>query len=314
MSNSFLKPEVIASASVGVLDRELVLGQVVWSGNGIDFTGAQGDTVSLRVPARLPARELNWRSTSNRQVQVDSLSEQAVPVTLNHHLYSAVPITDEELTLDIDNFGQRVLDPQVRAIATAIDSRIAAMIEDAPYETVIGDVSAADPYGSVIDARQALSENHVPQSGRVLLVGAAFEAALLKSDRLSRFDQSGSDTALRDATIGRIGGFTVVSSAAIDPNAAYAFVPSAFVVVTRAPVVPAGATFGASASFGGYSMRWIRDYDAGYAQDRSMVSTFAGFNYVLDAEDPAEEESDRVLKRAVKLTLAENGGGEEDPS
>lgn len=310
MSNSFLKPEVIANASVGVLDRELVLGRVVWSGSGIDFTGARGDTVSLRVPGRLPARELDWRGDPRGQVQMDSLAEQAVPVALNHHLYSAVPISDEELTLDIDNFGQRVLDPQVRAIATAIDSRIAAMIEDAPYETAIGDVSADDPYGSVIDARQALNQNNVPQSGRVLLVGAAFESALLKSDRLSRFDQSGSDTALRDATIGRMGGFTVVSSAAIDPNAAYAFVPSAFVVVTRAPVVPAGATFGASASFGGYSMRWIRDYDASYAQDRSMVSTFAGFNYVLDAED---ENGDGVMRRAVKLTLAESGGGE-DPS
>jgi hypothetical protein len=44
----------------------------------------------------------------------------------------------------------------------------------------------------------------------------------------------------------------------------------------RAPIVPSGVSFGASESSNGYSLRYIRDYDASVLKDRSIVSTFAG--------------------------------------
>ena len=46
--------------------------------------------------------------------------------------------------------------------------------------------------------------------------------------------------------------------------------------VARAPIVPAGASFGQSLSERGFSLRYLRDYDAVHTVDRSIVSTFAG--------------------------------------
>lgn len=304
MANSFLKPQVIANTTMGLLERELVLGSLVWTDHGIDFAGSEGDAVTLRVPARTNARSYAWRNDRSTAIVTDELAEDRQVVSLDQHIYNAVNVTDEELTLDIDNFGSRVLDPQARAIATELDGRIAAMIEGAPYVGTPIAVDEENPHAGAVDAFTALNVNHVGRQGRVMLAGSNFEAALLKSRQLADASQSGSDGALREATVGRFAGFTVVGSTLIDPDAAYAFVPSAFLVATRAPAIPAGVAFGAGASHAGYAMRWVRDYDSSHAQDRSLVSTFAGFNIMLDRETPGDLASDMVLKRAVKLELA----------
>jgi len=44
----------------------------------------------------------------------------------------------------------------------------------------------------------------------------------------------------------------------------------------RAPIVPQGASFGATESSNGFSLRYLRDYDVNTTRDRSLVSTFAG--------------------------------------
>ncbi len=310
MANEFLKAEKFASVAVTMLERELVLGRLVWTNHGIDFSGAKGDAVTLRIPARTTAREYDWRNDRSATITTDSLVEDSVNVNLNHDIYSAVAVTDEELTLDVESFGAQILDPQVRAVATDIDMRIASMIESAPYPTdATGTVTveAGATWDGVVEARRLLNVNEVPNSNRVLLVGSNFEAALLKDDKFTDVDRSGSSSALRDATLGRLGGFTIVTSTAINPDSAYAFVPSAFLVATRAPAIPAGAPYGAGASFAGYAMRWVRDYESQRLQDRSVVSTFAGFNIMLDQVAPGNTSDPKVLKRAVKLELAPLG-------
>lgn len=314
MANTFLKPEVIAATSVGMLERELVLSNLVWTSHGLDFAGAKNDTVTLRIPARTTAREYTWRAdrATEGDIVLDNLSEDSVAVTLDRDIYNAIPVTDEELSLDITDFGSQILDPQVRAVATYMDAQVANMIETAPYGAEgVGTVTAYTGDGekatlaAITSARKLLNRNEVPAGGRVLLVGSDYEENLLSSGALTDVSQSGTDGALREATVGRIRGFDVVTSTAIDPASAYAFVPSAFLLATRAPAIPAGASFGAGASHAGYSMRWIRDYDANKLRDRSVVNTYAGFQTMLDQPTPGDTVGAKILKRAVKLVLVD---------
>jgi hypothetical protein len=140
-----------------------------------------------------------------------------------------------------------------------------------------------------------LNMQNVPMAGRVLLLGANLEEDFLNSDHLTLVDQSGSDSALRDGTLGRILGFTVVTSNAIDPDIGYAFHSTAIAFGNVAPTVPDGATFGASESTDGLAMRWIRDYDPNYLRDRSVVSSFAG---------AASVEEDGENMRLAKINMA----------
>ena len=306
MANVFLKPEVITATSLGLLQREVMLPRLVWSDAISDFAGAKNDTVSIRVPARLEAREYGWRNNRSSEIVLDELAETKIDVTLNHDSYSAVAVTDEQLTLDIRDFGTQVLAPQTYAIARAVEDLLVSTIEGATYATTVT-IDEENPFKAAVAARTALNKAEVPRDGRVLLVGADVEAAMLNSELLKRVDESGSDGALREATIGRYAGFTVVGSNAIDPGTAYAFVRSAFIFAMRAPVIPAGVSFGQSMSDQGIAMRWIRDYDPMRLRDRSVLNTFVGSAVVRDNTAAAGDPENLELVRAVKLELAGAG-------
>lgn len=321
MANSYLKATRIAAASLGLLEREIILPRLVWRDAGGDFSGAFGDTISLRVPSRTTARTRTFRgarpsaSEGNGVIVMDELQETKVDLTLDTAPYSAVAITDEELTLDITNFGEQVLRPQVRAVGEAVENAIAAEMVGATYPTghnltMNSDPDAEDPFDTIVDARVALNKANVPMSDRFLVVGADLEGVFLKSDHLNRVDASGTDSALRNATIGRLAGFeAVVVSNALPANVGFAFHRTAYVLSMRAPVVPDGATYGASQSFEGLAMRWIRDYDFRNVQDRSLIDTYIGTNIVADGAAANEVQTVTITGTPTggTFTLSYNG-------
>lgn len=316
MPNAFIKAERIAAQALGLLEREIVIPQLMWRNAGGDFAGAAGDTITIRVPARTTARTRVLRgarpdaSEGLGIITMDVLTETSVDVTLDTDVYSAVPITDEELTLDISDFGAQIAEPQIRAIAEGIENAAVAEMTAAPYHpTHELAVSAGtdEPYDALVDARVLLNKANVPMSERALVVGSDWEGFILKSDELHQVDKAGNDSALRDATLGRIAGFQAVVSNALPADQAIAFHRTAFILGMRAPAIPTGATFGASRSAFGLSMRWIRDYDFRNVQDRSLFDTYIGTNHVADGPladlDSDTQVDDPTVVRAVRLTL-----------
>lgn len=290
MANTFIKATRIAAAALGLLEREIVLPGLVWRDAVGDFTGAGGDTISVRVPARTQARTRTLRGARGASsegtgiITMDDLTETKVDVTLDTDVYNAVPITDEELTLDITDFGSQILAPQVRAVAEGIENAVAAEMMGATYGTTLT-LDTTDPYKTAIDAGVALNKANVARTERFLVVGADMEGVFLKSDHLSKVDQAGSDSALRQAQIGRLAGFgNVYASNALPPDVGFAFHRTAYVLAMRAPAIPGGATFGATQTFQGLAMRWLRDYDFRNVQDRSLVDTFIGTSIVADGK------------------------------
>lgn len=282
MASTFIKAARIASQALGLLQRELVLPNMVWRDAGGDFAGAAGDTISIRIPSYTTARTRVLRAGT--AVTLDDLAESVVNVTLNTDVYKAVAITDEQLTLDIASFGSQVMDPVVRSVAMGVEDAVAASMTNATYATTIeiANGGTQDVYDAFIDARKALNNANVPLGERYAVVGSNIEARLLKSPSLVKANEANSDSALREASIGRIAGFNVSVSNAIGPNYGYVFHKSAYVLSTRAPVVPDGATWGASQSFNGLAMRVLRDYDFVNVRDRLLADVYIGTNTVSD--------------------------------
>lgn len=307
MANTFIKADMIAAQALGLLEREIVLPALVWRDGANDFRGAGGDTISIRVPARTTARTRPLRGTrptaSEGQgiITMDELTETKVDLTLDTDVYSAIPVTDEQLTLDITDFGAQILQPQVRAVAEGIENAISAEMTGATYATSLT-LNTTEPYDTIVDARVALNKANVPMSDRWLVVGADLEGVFLKSDHLNRVDQSGTDSALRDATIGRLAGFGgVIVSNALPSNVGFAFHKSAYALGMVAPMTPDGATYSARRSAFGVGMRWLRDYDFRNVQDRSLLDCYVGTNIVADGPLISEVQ-------AVTITGAPTGG------
>lgn len=288
MANEFIKEQKVVDAAMLLLQREIVLPRLVWRQADADFVGQLNDTITLRVPAVLTAATRTMRSTA--ELTPSELTETSVPVQLTKHIHQLLNITDEQLTLDIRNFMAQVLQPQIRAVAEATEDVIADAIQGATWEAdpVAFEEGTDEPYDVLVDARKALNKLNVPRSGRVFLCGADVEAALLKSDKLSKVNESGDDSALRDAIINRVAGFTIVGTNALEADEAFAFHGTAIAFGNVAPALPDGATQKARTASDGLSLRYLRDYNPTNATgpvDRSLVDLFCGAVSVEEGEE-----------------------------
>ncbi|MFG3200369.1 P22 phage major capsid protein family protein [Streptomyces sp. NPDC048208] len=294
MSEFNKQQQKLLGAALPLLKRSLILSAFIDKLSGDGFKGAQGDVLNIRRPAVLAARSEAITRSKSRSIQTDEIVESAIQVKLDQHVYSAVDITDAEATLDVDSFAEQILAPQVEAIASDLDLKVRDALEtlpdlkDANNATVLigrdddPEVQAKKIRFAIPKLRQHLNKNHVPAGGRILLVGSEIEAALINDPHLTKLDESGTTDALREASIGRLYGFTIVSSDVIEPDEMIAVHPTAFKLALIAPVAPAGAAFSGSQSANGVAMRYIRDYNSDKAMDRSFLSVYAGISPILD--------------------------------
>lgn len=295
----FVKPELVAEIGVKQLQREIVLPGLVWTNPLTNFGGSKNDTITVRVPAITTANRRNLRD-EDRSVIASELIEHSFGVTLDKHIYQALKFTDEQRTLDIRDYTQQVLMPQVSAVAYELEDYIAELIEGAPYEETIL-VDPSDTVPAFITADQRMGEAHVPTDARVLVVGSAMAAALAKDKQFRHADWSGdqANSALREAHVGRLAGMNVIKSLAIAPDKAYLWHRTAFILAYRTPVVPEGAKAGASFSANGVALRWLADYDYSQLGDRTLLDVFTGRKVVTEV--------DGSFVRAVELQLTSAG-------
>lgn len=276
MPHTFVDPNKVARTATALVSKDLVLAQTVNKNFAADFTAGKGATVDVKIPATLAARTRTL--TDATAITVDDLTEATQPVTITSHAYSAVRVSDAELTLSIADFAAQVLAPQTLAIAEQVEDVVVAALqavtEDAALNTAYANAAAVGT--TFVAARKALRDMGAPMSGLYAAVGTQVYADLLNSGELKDVSQSGSDSALRDAIVGRVRGFTVIESNRLAPTEVIWYHRDAFTLVVRAPIVPAGVAFGSSVSENGFAMRWIRDYDSAILADRSIVSVFTG--------------------------------------
>ena len=74
-------------------------------------------------------------------------------------------------------------------------------------------------------------------------------------------------------------------SDALPHQDAFLFHPTAFIMATRPPAAPRGASFTSAATANGLAIRWLMDYDFSATTDRSLVDTFVGYQSVVDPVD-----------------------------
>lgn len=308
MAHDFLKAEVIANAMLGLLKREVVLPNLVYRDAETHYAGTVGprnDKVIIPVPGKMgPARELAWR-TRDRQIITDDIVEGQAEIELDTYLYKAVQLLREEQTLDIADFGRQVLQPMTTSVAETAEDRVALAIQQAPYTEEI-DVEATDrgTYNALVDARKYLQQQRIPRAGLVAVLGSEMEARALKDPTFVDASQAGSDSALRDANIGRIAGFNLFSSDAIDPEAIYIFHPTAFPTVFRAPKPARSVPFSASLASDNISMTYWESLDSTNDTDRAFVGTFFGVNHYEDPTDATDPQGATQFVRGIRLVPA----------
>src|SRR3954447_15663218 len=108
MANTFITPKLIASTGISTLYNTIVLAGLVWRDFDSDFTGKQGDTITVRKPAILEASDFD--QTARTTTYQDAV-EDSVDVTLDHLSHVPFHVTDEQTTLEISDYEKQLLTP-----------------------------------------------------------------------------------------------------------------------------------------------------------------------------------------------------------
>ncbi|MEU0018043.1 P22 phage major capsid protein family protein [Streptomyces rochei] len=292
MANTFLTPDIIATRALATLYETTVMAQLVHRDFESDFRGKQGDTITVRKPATFTASEFN-RATG---VVPQNATESGVPVTLNHFADVSATVTTEQLQLEIQDFGEQLLDPMMEAITQKIDRDLLALRSDITQEVGQAANRTLDKPEVLIDAGTVLNLAKVPTTDRAAVVGPTTNGNWLDSPVLKQVNTSGSTEALREAYIGRrLFGFDPYWTQNVEQPAetpavgepttevGVAFHRSAFALVTRTLDVPPGAQDGAIMNYKGFGLRVMYDYDIKYKQTIISVDCLYGTK-TLDAQ------------------------------
>lgn len=279
-ANNFYQAPQVAQTAIALANEDAYLSATINRNfeNDLLGGGGKGRTVNVRIPSALIAHERGIDDVTT-QIVMDSLSESTFQITLGTHAYSAVGLSEGDMSLNLANFSAQVLAPQVEAVVDDVEHAVSQAILATPGAQTGEELPAYDasnPVAYFIALRKLLRNRGVSTAGLNVAVGTQVYADLLSAKQIIDASESGSTAALREGQVGRVQGFQVVESTRFDEHDIAAYSRDAYTLAVRAPIVPAGASFGASESSNGFSLRYVRDYDPTVMKDRSVVSTFAG--------------------------------------
>jgi hypothetical protein len=141
-----------------------------------DSFAVEGAKIGSTLRIRLPDRAL---VTDGAALQVQDDNEQYTTLTVNNQKHIGVNFTSAELTMQLDDFADRVLKPRISQLASSIDADVANA-----YKGIYSSVGTpgTTPATSLVllQAQQKLNENAAMMSPRYATVNPAANAGLVE--------------------------------------------------------------------------------------------------------------------------------------
>ncbi|MFY1658475.1 hypothetical protein [Micromonospora sp. WMMD1274] len=163
-------------------------------------------------------------------------------------------MSESDMSLNLEDFGRQVLKPQTDALVAYCERSILGAMQATP-ESVGITLDAAAPAKLFTKIRTTLRNSGVPASMPIRAVVGTDVAAALLDGPARTWDADGNATADAGKALGKVRGIAVYESNRLAGDEVIAFVPNAFTLAVRAPVVPQGATTGRSFAANGFALR-----------------------------------------------------------
>ena len=175
MSNSILTIDMITRKSLEILENNLVLTRNV-NRQYDDSFAVEGAKIGSTLRIRLPDRAL---VTDGAALQVQDDNEQYTTLTVASQKHIGVNFTSAELTMQLDDFAERVLKPRISQLASSIDNDVANA-----YKSIYSSVGTPGTTPStslvLLQGNQKLNEYAAPMTDRYATVNPAANANLVE--------------------------------------------------------------------------------------------------------------------------------------
>ena len=175
MSNSLLTIDMITRKALEILENNLVITRNVNRQYDNSFAN-QGAKIGTTLRIRLPDRAL---VTDGAALQVQDDNEQFTTLTVSSQKHIGVNFTTAEMTMQLDDFADRVLKPRISQLAASIDADVANSFNSI-YQSVGTPGTTPSTSFALLQAQQKLNESAAGMNPRYLTVNPAANAGLIE--------------------------------------------------------------------------------------------------------------------------------------
>lgn len=207
MANDFKNTSLVTKFAVRAFLNALKMGDKI--DRQLDdsrvFSGAKvGATASIRRPVMFEA-------TASSSFSANDIEEGIVSVTVNNRQHVGFEITDEDMSLKIEDVNDRYIVPAMNELAQVYESAIAAKYTEIP--NFVGTPGTTP--STFLDVANAEAELHklgVPEEDELFAFYDSKASVQLANGLKGVFPQGIAKTAIEKAAIGQYGGFSMFRS------------------------------------------------------------------------------------------------------
>jgi hypothetical protein len=201
MPNSLLTPTAVTRKALQILHQKLnFIGSINRQyDDSFAKTGAKiGDSLKIRLPNQYTVR-------NGAALAAQDTAEQSTTLTVSNQKGVDVNFTTAEMTLSLDDFSSRILEPAMSVLAATMEADALSMALD--VYNAVPNIGAAITLNKALGARKLLVDNLAPGNERTMILNTQDNLDLV--DGLKGLFQDSTEIAkqYREGMVGRTAGF-----------------------------------------------------------------------------------------------------------
>lgn len=276
MSNTLLTPTQVTRKALVILHQKLnFVGNVNRQyDDSYAQTGAKiGDMLKIRLPNQ-------YTVTNGAVMTAQDTTEQTVSLQINNQKHVGMNFSSTDLTLSLDDFSDRIIEPAMAVLAAAIErDALDTMRKD--VWNMVANTGSSMAMSQVTLARKKLVDSLCPDGKRFALLNTQDNADLVNANK-GLFQDSGEIASqYREGMMGRTGGFDFYESthlgiqlrgagASYQTNSAAAQTGNQLIVGTGTGLINPGEVFTIA---GVNAVHPETKVDLGYLQQFTCITT-----------------------------------------
>ena len=215
MPNNFLEVKNIARQTLPRLVNNLVFPNLVHRDFSNEFVPGLGTKIQVKKPVKLIAEEFN----ESQGVKPQGIDEESVEVKLDKLATVDVEFSAIQRATNVDDLNRLFLEPAAVALAEKINNDGLDLYKFIP--TAVGKAGTTPTeLTDLANVRKQLNKQLVPVAGRVGVWDTEADAAFSTVPAIVNAEKSGSTSALREGSIGRVMGLDNYMSQAVRKHTA----------------------------------------------------------------------------------------------
>lgn len=242
-TNTILTPTAVTREALRILHQKLnFVGSITRDyDDSYANSGAKiGSALKIRTPNQFTVR-------TGATLSAQDVTESSVTLTVSTQKGVDVNFTSNELTLSLDDFSKRILDPAMSVLAANVEADAMSMYKDV-YNSV-WNVGSAATYAKVLAGRVLLNRGLAPNGSRTANFNSQDMADLVTDTKTLFQDSASIAKQYKEGFMGRAAGFDFVENT-MWPGHARGAADTAYVCNTSTGITSGTATVTLSAGSG----------------------------------------------------------------